>query len=277
MRNDQKSLKSAAKKTGRLSSVATAMLLLKCFTDEHYELGIAALAQRLGLAKSTVHRLASTLLDAGMLDQNRENGKYRLGLLVFELGSLARRKMDIYNEAKIFLRDLRARTGESVNLAILRDESLIYLNSLESPSAIRIRSHMGMRLPAHCAAEGKVLLAFGAPEDAGRVIARGLAMQTPNTITDPAAFRAELKLVKGRGYATDHEESEPGVRSIAVPVFGADQHIVAAIGVAGPVQRLTKKTLLSFLPALTEAADGLSARLGAGQRAGVPGLRVVGA
>jgi DNA-binding IclR family transcriptional regulator len=270
MRNDPQD-----PKDGRLSSVATAMLLLKCFTDEHYELGIGALSRRLGLAKSTVHRLASTLRDAGMLDQNEDNGKYRLGLTMFELGSLARRKMDIYNEAKIFLRDLREKTGESVNLAILRDDSLIYLNSLESPSAIKIRSHMGMRLPAHCAAEGKVLLAYAAPDIAGRLVAAGLAPQTANTIVTPQAFAEEMKIVKDRGYATDYEESEIGIRSIAAPVFASGNDVVAAIGIAGPVQRLTKRTLMSYLPALSDAAEMLSARLGATRPAVVATLRVV--
>ncbi len=82
--------KNAASEGVRLSSVANAILLMKTFSDEQGELGISALAARLGLAKSTVHRLASTLVDAGMLEQNQETGKYRLGLAVFELGSLVR-------------------------------------------------------------------------------------------------------------------------------------------------------------------------------------------
>jgi DNA-binding IclR family transcriptional regulator len=183
--------------------------------------------------------------------------------------------MDIYNEAKIFLRDLREKTGESVNLAILRDDSLIYLNSLESPSAIKIRSHMGMRLPAHCAAEGKVLLAYAAPDIAGRLVAAGLAPQTANTIVTPQAFAEEMKIVKDRGYATDYEESEIGIRSIAAPVFASGNDVVAAIGIAGPVQRLTKRTLMSYLPALSDAAEMLSARLGATRPAVVATLRVV--
>jgi len=262
-------------KGSRLSSVASAMRLLKCFTDEHYELGIGALSRKLGLAKSTTHRLASTLLEAGILEQNGETGKYRLGLTVFELGSLARRKMDIYTQAKAALRSLREKTGESVNLAILRDQSLIYLNSLESPSAIKVRSHMGMRLPAHCAAEGKVLLAFAPGDEVDSILARGLAALTPQTATDPARFRAELSDIVQRGYATDYEESETGIRAIAAPVFGADNEVIAAIGVAGPVQRLTKKTLLSFLPALGATAEAISGRLGAPHVGAPLGLRVV--
>ena len=168
-------------KEPRLSSVATAMLLLKCFSDEHYELGIGKLALRLGLAKSTVHRLTATLVQAGMLEQNKENGRYRLGLTVFELGSLVRRRMDIYNEGKTLLRELRGKTGESVNLAILRGDNVMYLNSLESQSAIKVAAAPGTRLPAHCCAEGKVLLAFCSSEDQSRIIGQGLALRSGAT------------------------------------------------------------------------------------------------
>ncbi len=247
----------------RLSSVATAMLLLKCFTEEHYELGIGALAVRLGLAKSTVHRLAVTLVQAGMLEQNKETGKYHLGLTIFELGSRVRRKVDVYNEAKNFLRDLREQTEETINLAILHEDYVIYLNSLESPKAIKVVSTLGMRMPAHCSAEGKVLLAFSVPENAGRIIGGGLPRRTPQTIVDPDALEAELALVRERRYAIDNEESEAGVRAIAAPVHGNDNQVVAAIGIAGPVQRLGKRTLMSFLPALGSMAEQISQRLGA--------------
>jgi DNA-binding IclR family transcriptional regulator len=263
------------RKDGRLSSVATALLLLKCFSDEQYELGIAGLAVRLGLAKSTVHRLTSTLVEAGMLEQNKENSKYRLGLTIFELGSLVRRNMDVYNEAKVFLRELREQTGESVNLAILRDDSVVYLNSLESPSSIKVTSSLGVRMPVHCSAEGKVLLAFGGPEDADRIIAAGLPGRTPQTIVDPDSLHAELSLIREKQYAIDNEEHETGARSIAAPVFGGDNEVVAAVGVAGPVQRLSNRTLISFLPSLSAAVEGISRRLGGTRPAPVSAMRIV--
>ena len=123
----------------RLSSVANAIRLIKVFSDEFYEIGISDLGKRLLLPKSTVHRLASTLVDAGVLEQNAESGKYRLGLVVFELGSLVRRKMDFYSEAKSFLMALRDKTGETVHLAILDQSSIVYINSLESTNAVRMR------------------------------------------------------------------------------------------------------------------------------------------
>ncbi len=246
----------------RLSSVANAIRLVKAFSDQDYEIGISALAGRLGLAKSTVHRLATTLIDAGMLEQNRETGKYRLGLMVFELGSLVRRKMDIYNEAKPWLMALREQTGETVHLAVLGNRGMVYVNFLESQKAIRMSSRIGMRGPMHCTAEGKVLLAFQ-PEDATeRLVGANLERQTPNTITALDALREDLTAVRSRGYAIDDEECELGMRCIAAPVRDDDGNVMAAVGIAGPVQRLTKKMLVSLAPTLLNAVQAISQRLG---------------
>jgi DNA-binding IclR family transcriptional regulator len=250
------------KEKTRLSSVANAIRLLKAFSDENYEIGISDLGKQLQLPKSTVHRLASTLIDANMLEQSEENGKYRLGLVVFELGSLVRRKMDFSSEAKPFLMALREKTGETVHLAILDGASIMYINSLESKQAIRMTLDVGMRKPAHSTAAGKVMLAFQPPEVLERVIATGLDGHTPNTIVDPDEFRRELAQISNRGYAMADEENELGVRSLAAPVRDYNGNVIAAASIAGPAQRLTKKVLTTFAPEVISAADAISARLG---------------
>src|SRR5664279_327063 len=103
----------------RLSSVGTAVALLKSFSESDYELGITQLAKSLGVAKSTVFRIAKTLLAEGVLEQNHENERYRLGIGVFRLGSLVRRRMDVSAEARAHLFALREGTGETVHLALL--------------------------------------------------------------------------------------------------------------------------------------------------------------
>ena len=104
---------------GRLSSVSTAIRLMKAFSEEQFEIGISDMAKRLGVAKSTVHRLAVTLVAENLLEQNPETGKYRLGIALFRLGSLVRRRMDVFNEAKPLLRELREKVNETVHLAVL--------------------------------------------------------------------------------------------------------------------------------------------------------------
>jgi DNA-binding IclR family transcriptional regulator len=251
-----------AKKRTRLSSVANSLRLIRAFSEDHYEIGISDLAKRLGLAKSTVHRLASTLLDQGMLEQNAGDGKYRLGLALFELGTLVRRKMDFTMEARPFLRTLMEKTGETVHLAILDHDSVLYVISLESKQALRMGSKVGTRVPVHATAVGKALLAFQPEEEIARIIARGLAASAPNTIVDGKVLQHELALVRARSYAEDDEESEVGLRSVAAPIRNDSGAVIAAISIAGPAHRMTKKTLLGWVRELVEAADAVSARLG---------------
>ncbi|MBC7470188.1 MAG: helix-turn-helix domain-containing protein, partial [Ramlibacter sp.] len=118
--------------SGRLSSVTSALLVLKVFSQAESELGISSIAQRLGLAKSTVHRLAVTLAGEGFLEQNPQNGRYRLGLSLFSLGALVRQRMDVSNQAHSLVGALRDLTQESIHLAILDETSIIYLYNMES-------------------------------------------------------------------------------------------------------------------------------------------------
>ena len=246
----------------RLSSVANAILLMKSFSDDQGELGISALAERLGLAKSTVHRLASTLVEAGMLEQNRETGKYRLGLAVFELGSLVRRKIDISFEAKPWLMTLREQTGETVDLSILDHGGVVCVNFLESKKVNRISSGIGLRKPVHCTAEGKALIAFQPAAAIERIIGAKVERRTPRTMTDLGVLKKELAGIRARGYAIDDEEYELGVRAVAASISDDSGNSVAAVGVTGPTQRLTKNRLPGIARHVTEAAKAISLRLG---------------
>jgi IclR family transcriptional regulator, KDG regulon repressor len=248
--------------TGRLSSVTSALLVLKVFSQDEAEIGISNLAKRLGLAKSTVHRLAVTLAAEGFLEQNPDNGRYRLGLSLFSLGALVRRRMDVSNEARPLLGALRDKTQEAVHLAILAQTSIVYLYNLESSQAIGIRSYIGTRKPAFCTAEGRVLLAFGTPALLDAVLAEGLVERTAKTITDKAGLKRALEEVRSNGYAVDDEESEVGMRGLAAPIRDISGKVIAAVGLAGPIQRLTKKDLRALAPDVIGTADAVSTRLG---------------
>lgn len=257
--------------SGRLSSVTSALLVLKAFSDGEPELGISSIAQRLGLAKSTVHRLAVTLASESFLEQNPQNGRYRLGLALFSLGALVRQRMDVSNQAHPLLAALRDQTQETVHLAILDEASIMYLHNMESAQAIGTRSYIGTRKPAFCTSEGRVLLAFNAPELTAAVLKGELVKRTPKTTTDPKALRLMLDEVRHSGFATDDEESEVGLRSVAAPIRDISGKAIAAVGLAGPIQRLTKKELRRLVPQVMAAASGISARMGFR----VPSLTVV--
>jgi IclR family transcriptional regulator, KDG regulon repressor len=247
---------------GRLSSVAMAVRLMKAFSDGEAEIGVSALAARLGIAKSTVHRLASTLVAEGMLEQNPETGRYRLGIALFGLGALVRRRMNLSTEAKPFLFELRERTNETVLLAIPADGEVMYVYNLESTQAIRMRSDIGVRQPAWCTAVGRAIFAFKAEAAIARLVSGPLAPRTPRTLTDPVALRAALAEVRRLGYAIEDEESEAGMRCVAAPVRDASGEVVAAVGVAGPVQRLSLERLAEIAAPVTETAAAIAARLG---------------
>jgi len=258
----ERKAKASGKPKTRLSSVANSIRLIKAFSDEEYEIGISNLAKRLGLAKSTVHRLATTMIDAGMLEQNPENGRYRLGLALFELGSLVRRKMDVSSEAKQHLKTLREKTGETVHLAILDHASVLFINNLESEHAVRMSVNVGVRAPAHCTSVGKALLAFQPLDIVEQALRPGLASRTPKTIVDVAELKQDLATVRARGYAIDDEELEIGLRCIAAPIRDHSGAVVAATSVAGPAQRMTKKALIAMAPEVIAAAEAISTRLG---------------
>jgi DNA-binding IclR family transcriptional regulator len=242
--------------------VATAARLLKAFSEEEIEIGISDLAKRLGVAKSTVHRLAVTLVSEGMLEQNPDSGKYRLGIALFRLGALVRHRMDVSIEARHLLRELREKANETVHLAVFDGAEIMYVYNLESTQAIRMRSDIGVRKPAYCTAEGQAILAFQPTDAIERVIRAGLLPRTPQTITDPAKLRKALDAVRQRGCAIEDEESEIGMRCIAAPIRNDTGEVIAAIGLAGPVSRLSKKALASFIPHVIATATAISARLG---------------
>jgi DNA-binding IclR family transcriptional regulator len=246
----------------RLSSVASAVRLLKTFSEGEVEIGVSSLAGRLGVAKSTAYRLASTLVAEGMLEQNPETDKYRLGIALFGLGALVRQRMNVSTEARPHIFALREATNETVHLAILDGVDILYVYDLESTEAIRMRANLGERKPALCTAEGRAMLAFQPEAAIDRAIAEGFRARTPQTETDPARLRHVLMEVRRVGFAREDEQSEMGMRSIAAPIRNASGEVVAAVGMAGPLQRLSDEVLDRHAPRVVETANVISLQLG---------------
>jgi DNA-binding IclR family transcriptional regulator len=247
---------------GSLSSVTSALRLLRVFSAEEQELGISALAKELGVAKSTAHRLAVTLAAEGFLEQNADNGRYYLGLALFELAALVRKRMDVSTLGRPLLEALRDNTQESIHMAVLAQSDILYLYNLESSQAVHARTYWGMRKPAFCTSEGRVLLAFGPPEQAAAVVKEGGDKRTPNTVVDAKVLAQMLTEVRKNGYALDNEESEIGMRGLAAPVRDVSGRVIAAVGLSAPMQRMTKRELRSLVPQVVATANGISARMG---------------
>lgn len=251
----------------RLSSVTTAIHLMKTFTAEDHELGISELAKRLDVAKSTVHRLAGALLDEGLLQQNPETGRYSLGVGLFSLGSLVRSRLDVTSESKHILNVLREQTQENVRLAVLERQSVVFLHDFEGPQTLRLRSATGQLRPAFCTAEGLCLIAGLHTPQLEQFLEFERPKRTERTIVDKDEFLVRLRKVKRRGYAFEDEECDEGTRCVAAPIYNAEGRITAAVGVAGPRVRIKKSMVTKLGPVVVTAADQISQRMGYLQRA----------
>lgn len=223
---------------------------------------LSVIAKQLNMAKSTLHGIISTLVDVGYVTQDGETGHYALGLRLFEIGNTVSRK---WNERRLsypYMQKLVERTGETVHLAVLDDGEVLYINKLESSGSIRIVTETGIKLPAHCTGVGKALLSGLKPYELSEFVAkRGLASYTDTTITDAEALRAELELIRSRGYATDDQEYIEGLRCVAVPIFNHKGRVTCALSVAGPVSRMREEALEEIKGHLLTAAREVSRQM----------------
>ena len=189
---------------GGLSTVRNAARLLKVFRSREADLGVSELARRLGLGKSTVHRMLTTLVAEGLIEQNPRTGGYRLGIVMFELGQAVRVHMDLHAAVGPVLGELRAQTGESSQVGVLDGHEVVYVDRMESAHSLRLFTETGRRVPVHCTSSGKVLLAY-LPEARRQAVLRAAPLDalTPHTITDRSQLAAELDRVPparlGRG------------------------------------------------------------------------------
>ncbi len=250
----------------RIQSVERAVAILNAFSAEEPELGVTELADRLDLHKSTVHRFLVNLEAAGLVERNRLTARYRLGLRIFELGGLVLQQMSLWDEALPFLEGLVRDSGETGHLAVLDGGEAVYIEKVEARKALRIPSAIGRGYPAHATSLGKLLLAHLTADARDLVLAeRGLARCTPNTITGRDRLNTELDLIRSQGFAVDDEEYEEGLRCIGAPIVGHTGHVVAAIGIGGPVTRVTPRRVGELAELVMSAAASLSRRMGSEQ------------
>src|SRR2546427_417836 len=225
-----------------LSSVRAAARLLCTFTASDRELGVSELSRRLGLSKSTVHRLLTTLAAEHLIEPNPLTGRYRLGIKLYELGTVVSTHVELHEAVAMYIDELRARTGETVHVGILDGSEVVYVERRESLRTLRHMVDLGHRNFASCTACGKALLAHLPEAELDRVLSAPLPARTPNSITEPAQLRDELSLVRQRGYAENVTESAPDTASVGAPIFDDGGRAVAAISVAGPASRMVETT-----------------------------------
>jgi DNA-binding IclR family transcriptional regulator len=246
-----------------VKSVEKACLLLEVVSDYPDGISITELADRVGMYKSTAHRLLNTLMRRGYIEQDRRTGRYKLGYTLLDLGMKLLSSIDLRREALPYLRELAVESNEVVHLALLDQGEMVYIEKVESSNTVRMHSRIGKRVPAHATGLGKVILAYLPRSETLAVIDRyGLPQLTERTITDRQAFLRCLDEVRKAGYAVDVEENEPGICCVAAPIWDHTGRVVAACSVSGPSLRMTPERMEELKPLVKETGLRISERLG---------------
>jgi DNA-binding IclR family transcriptional regulator len=246
-----------------VQSVERAIAILKSFSTERPDRGVAELGRELGLHKSTVSRLMQTLERGGLLARVPETKRYRLGIDLIGLASQVVSYLDVREVARPLLRRLAEDCQESVNLVVLDGGHVINLEQFV-PAARQVKNigQVGRRMCAHCTAAGKVMLAHLPPVKLDKVLADELIRFTVNTITDPDELRQELAQVREQGYAVAREELEDGLNAVAAPFYDHTGQAVAAATIAGPAYRVPPDIFSHLAGQLVEVTDRVSRQLG---------------
>jgi DNA-binding IclR family transcriptional regulator len=243
-------------------SVDRAAALLLALGESQGEAGVTELARRLGLHKSTASRLLATLQKRGLVEQDDETGKYRLGLVVIRLAERAERTLDLRGIAMPELERLARLTHETTGLGVIDGDKLLTVAQADGPNLIAVGDWTGRSTPLHCVASGKVLLAALAEREVLGIVKRGLASYTERTLVELEPLLEELARIRRRGYATALGEFELGLNAVAAPVHDARGAVVAAVHIWGPGFRITPRRIPELAAHARESAAAISVRLG---------------
>ena len=233
--------------------------ILAAFSVETPTRTLSELSRATGLPLTTVHRQVAALVRWGALERGAD-GRYGVGLRLWEVGSLAARGGDLREAALPYLEDLYEVTHENVQLAVLDGRDVLYVERISGHRAVHVVTRPGSRLPAHATAVGLVLLAYATDDQVAAVLSAPLQRFTARTITSPARLRRVLSEVRRDGYAISDRQIEDVSVSVAAPVYARDHAVAAALSI---VVSSSRGRARHFVPAVLAAARGVSRRLGA--------------
>src|ERR1700761_1104404 len=238
------------------------LVVLEAVTDlENQPKTIEELANRVGLTRSNAHRTLQTLIHAGYVERDEQAGGYRGTIRLFELGARQLAQLDVRRVALPLMRALAERTEETVHLSVLDGLDVVYVEKIDSAQPIRAYSMVGGRGPAYAVATGKALLAY---QHEGYLdgYAKQLTRHTAATVTSLPALKDELQKVVRTGYAINSGEWREGVGGVAATVFNGLDQPIAAVGISGPLERLTARKMKEFAPDVQACALKVSRAMG---------------
>jgi len=243
-----------------VQSLERALAILALLCDRDQPTGVTELAGRLQLAKSTVHRLLSTLERAGVVARTGD-AAYRPGLKLWEIGCAAVRGLNVRDAARPVMERLMRRTGETVHLSVWDQGEVVYIEKVDGTNPIRLHSTVGGRAPAHATASGLAFLAFRKAEDSTEVWKKGLSRFTERTITTASQLERRLEEIRRQRYAFSAGAWHPGSAGVAAPIRAYTGSLVAVLSVAGPSERI-EASLPELAELVRSAAQEISRALG---------------
>jgi len=235
-----------------------AVAVLRAFGTDDTHLTVDELVGRSGLTFGVVREIVQALVTTRLLEPTGTS--YRLSTLLFELGMRASAERGLIEVATPFLEDLYERTRETVHLGVRENLDVMYISKIGGHGFTEVPSRIGERLPLHCTAIGKVMLASAGDDVFAAVVKRGLTPAGPKTITVPAVLHAQLQTIAEAGLAYEYEESTAGIACIAAPITGQDGRVIAAVSIAGPMYRFSPEQHRGSVRAATDAISTLFAR-----------------
>ncbi|MFL5736537.1 MAG: IclR family transcriptional regulator [Actinomycetota bacterium] len=238
--------------------------ILDLFDEERPEWTGTEIARALELPVPTTHRILMALKQRGYVSQHEETKRFRLGVGALHLGDRAHAAVDLRSLSLPVLKRLSRETGETALLTVVAPGGSrgVCLERVETAQPLRLSVQPGRRVPLHAGASQKALLAFLPSDAVDRVLSQPLERLCEHTIVDRQALRAEIARTRTRGWADSNEETNLGVRGIAIPVLSEGGSVVCAIGVAGPSARLDDARIALLFPTVVSAAEEISSALG---------------
>ncbi len=242
--------------------VYKALQVLACLGEAQQELSLSQIAHRVHIPKTTVFRYLRTLKEFGFVSHDPQTDLYRIGLRLWELGQLTGDRVHIREIALPFMQALGNRYKETVNLGVLDQDDIVYLEMVESPHSLRTQAKVGSRNPVYSTALGKAILAFIPTDKWPQHLPPKLSSRTSHTLISLGALEQDLEQVRRRGFALDHGENEEGASCVGAPIFNRNREVIAAISISAPSSRLNGALEQEVAAAVSQAAADISIRLG---------------
>ena len=250
------------KELNRVQSIDRAVAILECFNEEKKELRLTEISEKLGLNKSTVHGIITTLKHHGFISQDEETQKYKLGIRFIEFGALVTNSLNIRNAALPVIDEVCYKIEETVHVAALDGSDIVWIEKQECTKSIKTSTKIGAKLPAYITADGKIILCYLEKNKIRNYLPKKIPKFTSNSITGRVQLIKKLEEARENGYLIDNEEYVEGIKCVAAPIFDHEGNVKFSLSTTGPAFRMTDEKIEELIVIIKNAANEISRRIG---------------